>query len=212
MSQPAFVIPLTLLPLVTFALLLALGCDRNIEPYVEGEEPRTPDLARIFPDSEKDRGRVSRGMESGAAPAVRRNLPPSRTDRPDRTGSPPGPLADAAGAAGESIRGVVSLGADVAYGAPRGGVLFVIARHPGGAGPPLAVYRVADPSFPIEYSIGPENVMIPSMQFAGEIELSARLDSDGNAMTRLPGDLQGGAAGTLSPGATDIQIVLDERL
>ena len=29
--------------------LLLAGCDRNIEPYQPGEEPRAPDLARIFP-------------------------------------------------------------------------------------------------------------------------------------------------------------------
>jgi hypothetical protein len=25
------------------------GCDRNMEPFVEGEQPRDPDLSKIFP-------------------------------------------------------------------------------------------------------------------------------------------------------------------
>ena len=42
---------------------------------------------------------------------------------------------------------------------PSGAVLFLIART-GGGGPPTAVRRIADPSFPLEFSIGPEDRML----------------------------------------------------
>jgi hypothetical protein len=88
----------------------------------------------------------------------------------------------------------------------------VIARSQGArGGPPLAVLRIPSPDFPLEFSIGPENVMIPSLQFAGPISLSARLDEDGNAMTRGAGDISSATEESLSPGETGIKILLSER-
>ena len=31
------------------SLVALLGCDRNMEPFAPGEEPRQPDLSKIFP-------------------------------------------------------------------------------------------------------------------------------------------------------------------
>jgi hypothetical protein len=92
---------------------------------------------------------------------------------------------------------------------PQGAVLFLIARR-GGAGPPLAVERIASPRFPVEFSLGPEDRMIQTLPFAGELQISARLDADGNAMSREPGDLEGRAPQPVSPGATGVSVVLDE--
>lgn len=40
-----------LFALAAALLLLTTACDRNIEPYVEGEVPRRPDVARILADT-----------------------------------------------------------------------------------------------------------------------------------------------------------------
>ena len=69
-------------------------------------------------------------------------------------------------------------------------MLFLIART-AAAGPPLAVKRIEAPSFPLDFEIGPDDRMIQAMPFAGSVQLTARLDSDGNATSRTPGDLQG---------------------
>ena len=37
-------------PLLALAALLLLACDRNVERYDPAEEPRPPDLARLFQD------------------------------------------------------------------------------------------------------------------------------------------------------------------
>jgi hypothetical protein len=43
--------------------------------------------------------------------------------------------------------------------------------------------------------------------------LTARLDGDGNASSTTPGDLLGSArGGPVSPGASDVVIVLDQAL
>ena len=62
----------------------------------------------------------------------------------------------------------------------------------------------------MEFELGQEQVMIPSMRFEGVLQLEARLDRDGNAMTREPGELTGRPGGTLEPGATGVEIVLSD--
>lgn len=182
--------------------LLLVGCDRNVEPYLEGEEPSQPDLARIFPDQAGGAGSIAQGARDSGIPD-RTALPPSRAEGSDVA-------ATAQGAA--PIEGVIELAIELAAERPAGAVLFVIARPQGSqGGPPLAVLRIPNPDFPLEFSIGPEDVMIPSMQFVGPISLSARLDEDGNAMTRGAGDISSVTAEPLNPGEMGIEIVLSKR-
>ena len=54
--------------------------------------------------------------------------------------------------------------------------------------------------------------MIAAMPFAGPFQLVARIDADRDAVTRNPGDLQGDADGSFEPGASGIEIVIDEVL
>jgi hypothetical protein len=180
---------------VVIALVLAgwLGCDRNVEPFDPNEQPAEPDLSRIFP--------------AGAEPEAA--APPGLPPAPGR-GAPP-LAAEAASADAPPIRGTVTVADELAGQLPPGAVLFLIARR-GGAGPPLAVVRIASPHFPLEFSLGPENRMLATIPFEGELQLTARLDTDGNAMSRQPGDLEGRAPGVVSPGATGVAVVLDEVL
>ena len=156
----------------------AAGCDRNIAPYQPGETPQPPDLARIFPAPE--------------APAV----PEGEPARPAATGR-----------SGAVVRGTAFVEADAAD--VPGAVLFIIARPAGAAGgPPLAVVRVPSPEFPFDFEIGPKDVMIPSMTFEGPIELTARLDGDGNASTRTAGDRATGQPVAVAPGDAGVTLRL----
>ncbi len=189
---------------IFFIALVALaasvvGCDRNIEPYKPGERSSPPDLARIFPGPAGGKAVPEMANADSGAPD-RSALPPSRAEGSAVT-SPAG---------GAAIEGRIELAAELAR--PDAGVLFVIARPQGTqGGPPLAVLRIPDPEFPLEFSIGPQNVMIPSMRFEGAISLSARLDADGNAMTRGSGDISSRVEEPLAPGATGVTLLLDER-
>jgi len=124
------------------------------------------------------------------------------------TGAPP---AAVTGATSAAIEGTLELAPDLAGRVPPGATLFVIART-APSGPPLAVVRVASPSFPARFSIGPDDRMIQSMPFAGEIRISARVDADGNAMTSSPGDLQGAAETPNAPGDRGVRLLIDELL
>jgi len=180
--------------LVLLAWVAASGCDRNLEPFDPTEQPQAPDLAKIFPEG------ADRTAPLGTE--VELPLPPGG----ERGGRGADPTAEA-----EPIRGVIRVDASVADRVPQGAVLFLIARA-GPVGPPLAVRRFSAPSFPLEFDLGPEHRMIKTLPFAGELRVTARLDADGDAASRTPGDLQGGADGRFSPGATGVEVVLDEVL
>lgn len=162
------------------AILALVACDRRLEPYVPLEEEPAP----------LDRPLRVPGLESPVprAPALATPLAPT-------TG------------AGPAIRGTLRLADGVAD--PVGGVLFVIARS-GGGGPPLAVVRLAPGPFPMDFAIGPEHVMIPGRSFDGPITLTARVDLDGDPISRDPDDLTAAAPSPLQPGATGIDLVLGE--
>jgi cytochrome c-type biogenesis protein CcmH len=183
---------------VACCLLAIAACNRNLEPFDPSEKPREPDLSKIFPE----------GAES-AEPAEPGLPPPPGEQR----GAPAEPSEVAAASSGAPITGTVELAPEFAGRTAADAVLFIIARRGGGAGPPLAVKRVAQPHFPVSFSIGPEDRMIQTMPFAGPIELSARIDTDGSATTRSPGDVQGNArSGPVEPGASGVVILLDTPL
>ena len=171
---------------MVFAFVFAAaGCDRNTSPYVGEEAPREPDLSRIFPAADDPE---PHDHQEASAKSIAQET--------SRAGSAPGP----------TISGEVRLGS--AEPIP-GATLFVIARKAGAAGgPPLAVLRVQNPKFPHGFALSQTNVMIPSLRFEGEMNVTARLDVDGNAMTRDESDLEGRASAVRSPGDSGVVIVL----
>jgi len=197
--RPCLMKPLLFLSLA--AVVALAGCDRRIEPFDPDERVEAPDLARIFPEG----ARVveERERAAGAAPPAAPGAVPTPAGG---RGAPP-VVADS----GAPIRGTLELASELDGATPRGGVLFIMARSPQG-GPPIAVKRVVEPRFPMEFEIGPGDRMIQAIPFAGPLLLSARVDGDGNATSREPGDLSGAAAAPVAPGANGVTIRIDQRL
>ena len=184
--------------------IAAFGCDRAVEPYVPGEKPEQPDLSRIFPEGAERAAEKKGGGPMGGAAAS--GMPGAPAD-PAGRGAPP-----AAGDGGAPVSGTIALAPGFEAKVPAGAALFLIVRTGAGGGPPLAVKRVESPRFPIEFSIGPDDRMIKTMPFEGPLQLSARLDAYGNAMTRAAGDLQGETPQPHQPGESGIAIVIDQVL
>jgi hypothetical protein len=168
--------------LLILPLALAVGCDRRLEPFVPLEdEPPPPERPVRIPGLEKPQAR-----SRVAAPA------PARAERD-------------APAEGAEIRGTIQLGdgAD----ADGQGVVFVIVRSEGG-GPPLAVKRLPAGPFPLEFSIGPGDMMSEGRDFSGPMTLTVRVDRDGNPLTLAAGDLSGASTAAVAPGARGVEIRL----
>jgi len=67
-------------------------------------------------------------------------------------------------------------------------VLFIIARASGQtAGPPAAVKRIASPTFPLDVDLSTADSMM-GQPLPATVSIEARLDSDGDAMTKNPSD------------------------
>jgi len=89
--------------------------------------------------------------------------------------------------------------------------LFIIARPAAsGGGPPLAVKKIDRPTFPIDYTLSQDNAMM-GMPFTGKINITARLDKDGNPVTRTPGDISGDyKKNPVEVGAKNVDVTLDQ--
>ncbi len=76
-----------------------------------------------------------------------------------------------------------------------GDVIFLVARGAGQGdtpGPVVAVQRVeAAAAFPMPFQIDGRDAMMAGTQMKGPIYLSARVDKDGDAITKNPGDIIG---------------------
>ncbi|HXZ84291.1 MAG TPA: hypothetical protein VEI82_02270 [Myxococcota bacterium] len=164
------------------------ACDRRVEPYVEpkDEPPRLEHPVRVP------------GLES-PTPSARMPLGPQEAgaaDSGERSGAANGP----------PIRGTISLAEGVSA---KGAVLFLIARMPGVPGPPLAVKRLPVGPFPLAFEIGPDDEMIKGRPWVGPIALSARIDSDGDPLTRDASDPSAELPSPVEPGAEGVELRLE---
>jgi tetratricopeptide (TPR) repeat protein len=121
-----------------------------------------------------------RNKLSGAAPAAA-----AGEQAPSGSSMSPRPAATAADAAG-GLHLTLSLDPS-AKGTP-GAVLFVLARAAGvTSGPPAAVKRIDNPTFPLQVDLTSADSMM-GQPLPASVRLEARLDSDGNATTKPPTD------------------------
>lgn len=110
------------------------------------------------------------------------------------------------------IQGVITIDPKLQATHQGGGILFIIARRAATqGGPPLAVKRIASPTFPLSYSLSKENMMIPGSSFAGRVNIVVRLDKDGDPLTRGAGDIIGNYhKNPVEIGSQNVDIVLNE--
>jgi cytochrome c-type biogenesis protein CcmH/NrfG len=118
--------------------------------------------------------------------------PPSSQGMPaDHPPVAPTPAA-APAPAGKSIQVTIDLDPAVRS---RTGVLFVIARGTSG-GPPAAVKRVTPQSFPLTVELSQADSMM-GQPLPDKVRIEARLDSDGDAMTKPATDPAGAVDGVM---------------
>lgn len=86
------------------------------------------------------------------------------------------------------------------------GMSFFISARPLAGGPPLAVKRLGAVDFPYLFELSDKDRMMAGTDFSGEVYLSLRLDSDGNPLTRQPGDV--GVSLNTKVGETKLDLTL----
>jgi tetratricopeptide (TPR) repeat protein len=130
---------------------------------------------------------------------------------PNSRASSPEP-AGAAAPSSAQISGKISIDSKLQASVDPNASLFIIARPASVAGgPPLAVKKVDRPTFPLDYSLGQENVMMQGTPFSGKINITVRLDKDGNPTTRRSGDLFGDyKKNPVEVGAKNVDVLIDQ--
>jgi len=123
-------------------------------------------------------------------------------------------LAGQAAVMSDRIQGTISIEPKLKTKHQGGGILFIIARRATTqGGPPLAVKRIASPTFPRSYSLSKEDMMIPGSRFEGKVNIVVRLDKDGDPLTREPGDLIGNYhKNPVGIGSQNVDIILNEEI
>jgi len=107
------------------------------------------------------------------------------------------------------IRGSIELAPDLAEKVAPGSSIFVVAR-PANGRMPLAVAKLPMPeSFPLSFELNEANVMVRGVKLEGDVEISARIDSDGEAMSKTAGDIIGAASSATVP-VDGVKVLLDK--
>jgi hypothetical protein len=145
--------------------------------------------------------------------AARQPPRPPQTSMP--SGHPPVANSSASSSGAEAlgpkdVAGRISLAPGTTL--PNAGKLFIYARHPGqSAGPPAAVIAVPSPTLPMEFRLGPANRMAPGVPYPETtLDLQVRWDLDGNATTKMPGDLVSSMQG-VPVGSSGLELVLQAQ-
>jgi cytochrome c-type biogenesis protein CcmH len=151
---------------------------------------------------------VPPGEERNEIAKVLAEIPSSDQKRPDSAPR----TAAAAPSSTAQISGKITIDPKLKAKLDPNAALFIIARPAGtAAGPPLAVKKIDRPTFPLDYTLSQDNVMMQGTRFAGKITISVRLDKDGNPVTRGAGDLSGEYANNpVEVGANSVNIVIDQ--
>ncbi len=109
------------------------------------------------------------------------------------------------------LAGTVTIAADLAARVQPTDTLFVILKRPGGTGRPLAAKRIDRPQFPVKFEITSGDMIQQGTELKGMVDVSARLDKDGQAGPAQPGDVEGQfKKNPTLVGGDGIEIVLDQ--
>jgi hypothetical protein len=87
------------------------------------------------------------------------------------------------------------------------GTLFIIARRSPTGGMPAAVKKIDNPTFPLDFELGPSDMMMGG-EWPEQVWLEVRLDEDGNAMSKGDGDVNSEMQGPLTGVQSGLSVVL----
>lgn len=112
------------------------------------------------------------------------------------------------------LSGVIKLSDKLRAKLPKEGTpIFIMVRAaPAGGGrtggPPLAATKLTAGQWPLRFEVTGADAMLPGVKLQGNVVVTARVDQDGDAMTKQKGDLEG-ASKPVSLPADKIELVLD---
>ena len=113
------------------------------------------------------------------------------------------------------LEGIIKVDAKIKSKVAAGDVIFVVARKyeegATGAGTPLAVQKLTVDKFPLKFSLDSRDAMLAGTTLSGKVVVTARVDKDGDAITKNPGDVTGQTK-PVEPPKKDLVLSLDTVL
>jgi hypothetical protein len=114
------------------------------------------------------------------------------------------------------LAGVIKLDAKMKDKVQAGDTIFLVARRfdpasAPGAGTPLAVKKLTVAGWPLAFTLDSRDAMIAGTKIEGKVYVTARVDKDGDAITKNPGDVTGQSK-PLAPPSKTIVVPLDTLL
>ena len=146
-------------------------------------------------DAQKPAGIPAPAPGTAAPPAI---LPAPVAPAAAAAPLPPPPVAEAPAPEPKPdptavIKGEIVLAPAMKSAVKPDDVIFLVARrisdNPSARGSLVAVKKFTAASFPIPFSLGPEDMMFKNGAFEGDLTLSARVDKDGDPMSHKKGDV-----------------------
>ena len=116
------------------------------------------------------------------------------------------------------VQGTVKLDPKLRPDVKAGAVLFLVARRDtGGKGKGMLLAAKKLPvtgsaMFPLAYTLSQSDVMMQGTKLDGAVTVSARIDGDGDALSKNPGDITGQSKGPVPVGAKGVDFTLDTKL
>jgi hypothetical protein len=109
------------------------------------------------------------------------------------------------------VSGTVTIASSLQGRAPKqNAVLFIVAKNLGGV--PLAVKRVVNPQFPVDYALGPEDLVVPGTLPREALRMTAEMNAHGSVGRNERGDILGDYSDPVFTGERRAHIVLDRQL
>ena len=201
------------------ALMLGFGCDKKKDAAAApptGMPPIDQPTAAAAPTDHPVHAPEASGQ----------NLPPGHPPVLGGGGGAMGGAAAGGGFQGTTpggdfdaktvLSGVIKVDGKIKGKIAPGDVIFLVARKADGAGAgapgmPLAVKKLTAGKFPLAFELDSRDAMLAGTQLAGKVVVTARVDKDGDAMTKNPGDVTGQSK-PLEPPQKNVVIELDKVL
>jgi hypothetical protein len=113
------------------------------------------------------------------------------------------------------LAGTIKLDGKMKDKVTAGDVIFVVARRyeEGATGPgtPLAVQKLTAGAWPLKFALDSRDAMIAGTTLSGKVVVTVRVDKDGDAITKNPGDVIGQSK-PVEPPKKDVVVALDKVL
>lgn len=210
------------------ALPLAAGCSEEEEELPEAESWEAPSPLPGETEQNPHAGGQGGNPHAGGDPHAGVEGAPPLGDNP-HAGMGGAPQGGGAGAGADMaefdppdpnraidpnkyLRGTITDTEATSANIDRGDILFLSAKPIDPAsgdevGAPIAVDRLIVSEFPLQFELTEEHMMVAGTEFDGPVVVEARVDSDGEAMTRIPGDVEGAVQAEIP--AEELELELD---